>query len=120
MDRAAVDERGFEAVRRIREAQSDLPLSAFKAIVREQFNMLLIDTEGALAAIPAMLPADPEARQKAFELIAQMLHARGEYSSEDRARLQRLADLFGADARLGAEKNRTLAGPGSARRSAAS
>ena len=58
MDRAAVDERGFEAVRRIRQTQSDVPLSAFKATVREQFYMLLIDTEAALAAIPSMLPDD--------------------------------------------------------------
>src|SRR5262245_43570645 len=35
--RAAVDERGFEAVRRIRRAYGDIPLSAFKALVREQF-----------------------------------------------------------------------------------
>ena len=38
MPRAAVDERGFEAVRRIRRAQEDmpaLPLSEFKSLVRE-------------------------------------------------------------------------------------
>ncbi len=35
-----------------------MPLPAFKALVREQFNMLLIDPEAALAAIPSMLPAD--------------------------------------------------------------
>ena len=60
MARAAVDERGFEAVRRIRRAHGDMPLSAFKALVREQFYMLLIDPEAALAAIPSMLPADAE------------------------------------------------------------
>jgi hypothetical protein len=48
MDRTAVDERGFEVVRRIRKALSDLTLSAFKATVRDQFDMPLIDTEGAL------------------------------------------------------------------------
>ena len=45
MGRAAVDERGFETVRRIRQAFSDVPLAVFKATVREQFSMLLIDTE---------------------------------------------------------------------------
>ena len=58
MTRAAVDERGFEVVRRIRRAHGDIPLSAFKALVREQFNMLLLDHEAALAAIPSMLPSD--------------------------------------------------------------
>ena len=70
MGRAAVDERGFEAVRRIRETFSDVPLSVFKATVREQFYMLLIDPEAALAAIPSMLPDDPETRRKAFDLIS--------------------------------------------------
>ena len=78
MARGAVDERGFEAVRRIRKSHGDMPLAEFKALVREQFNMLLIDTEAALAAIPAMLPSDVETRRKAFELIKTALSARGE------------------------------------------
>jgi hypothetical protein len=96
MGRAAVDERGFEAVRRIRQAHSDVPLPEFKAIVREQFYMLLIDADAALNAIPAMLPDDPEARQKAFDLIMQVLGARDDYSDGDRERLTRIASLFGA------------------------
>jgi pimeloyl-ACP methyl ester carboxylesterase len=109
MARAAVDERGFEVVRRIRHTQSDIPLSAFKAMVREQFYMLLIDTDAALAAIPAMLPDDPETRQKAFDLIMQVLNARGEPSAEDETRIARIAGLFGVDAQLAAPGNRALA-----------
>ncbi len=109
MGRAAVDERGFEAVRRIREAQSDLSLSEFKATVREQFYMLLIDAEAALRAIPSMLPDEPEARQKAFDLIMQVLGASGEYSSGDQERIARIAGLFGADGRLTAAPNLALA-----------
>jgi len=97
MTRAAVDERGFEAVRRIRAAHGNMPISVFKAMVREQFYMLLIDPEGALAAIPSMLPADPEVRRKAFDLITRVMSARGELSSEDRNRIQRLARLFDVD-----------------------
>jgi hypothetical protein len=99
MARSAVDERGFEMVRRIRETESDVPLSAFKATVRKQFYMLLLDTEGALAAIPSMLPDDSRARLKAFDLIKQVLRARGPYSEQDRERLQQIARLFGADER---------------------
>ena len=109
MGRAAVDERGFEAVRRIREAHGDVPLSEFKAIVREQFYMLLIDAEAALQAIPSMLPDDPEARQKAFDLIMQVLGARGEYSAGDHERIARIAGLFGADGQLTAAPNLALA-----------
>jgi hypothetical protein len=103
MGRAAVDERGFEAVRRIRKALSDVPLSTFKATVREQYCMLLLDGESALAAIPSMLPAETEPRLKAFDLITQVLRARGEYSADDRERLQRIGRLFGVDEPLSAE-----------------
>ncbi len=94
MPRASVDERGFEAVRRIRKAHADMPLSEFKTMVREQFYILLIDTEAALAAIPSMLPADTKTRRKAFDLIKEVMSARGELSAEDNERLLRLARLF--------------------------
>jgi pimeloyl-ACP methyl ester carboxylesterase len=97
MTRAAIDERGFELTRRIRQAHGDIPLSDFKALVREQFNMLLIDQEGALRAIPAMLPSDAEERRKAFDLIKQVLGARGEMSLEDEKRMSEVARLFDVD-----------------------
>ena len=102
MGRAAVDERGFEMVRRIREAFSEVSLEVFKTTVREQFLMLLIDAEAALSAIPSMLPDDRETRSKAFNLISEVLSARGEYSVEDRGRIERVGELFGIDARLDA------------------
>jgi pimeloyl-ACP methyl ester carboxylesterase len=105
MGRAAVDERGFEALRRIREKYTDITLTEFKAIVREQFYMLLLDTEGALAAIPSMLPPELETRQKALELINQVLSARGELSADDRERLQRVKRLFGKEDRLTVVRN---------------
>ena len=100
MGRAAVDERGFEALRRIREKYTDITLTEFKAIVREQFYMLLLDTEGALSAIPSMLPPDPEIRQKALDMIRDVLRARGELSADDQERLQRVGRLFGNEGRL--------------------
>jgi pimeloyl-ACP methyl ester carboxylesterase len=93
--RAAVDERGFEALRRIRRAHGDMSLSAFKALVREQFLILLVDTDAALAALPSMLSADANARREAFELIKQVLSARGPLSDEENERLQRVAHAFG-------------------------
>ena len=105
MGRAAVDERGFAALRRIREKYTDITLAEFKAIVREQFYMLLLDTEGALAAIPLMLPPEPETRQKALELISQVLSARGELSGDDQERLQRVSRLFGKEERLTVVRN---------------
>ena len=80
MGRAAVDERGFETVRRIRGAHGDMPLSMFKALVREQFNMLLLDQNAALAAIPSMLPPDAADPAAAFELVKQVLARAGNSS----------------------------------------
>jgi pimeloyl-ACP methyl ester carboxylesterase len=93
--RAAVDERGFEALRRIRRAHGDMSLSAFKALVREQFLILLVDTDATLAALPSMLSADANARREVFELIKQVLSARGPLSDEENERLQRVARAFG-------------------------
>jgi len=92
--RNAVDERGFEMARRVRHAHGDMPVSQFKAMVREQSNMLLIDEEAALAAIPKLLPDQPETRRAAFNLITQILGARGDLSDQDRERLDRVAKLF--------------------------
>jgi hypothetical protein len=106
--RAGVDERGFEAVRRIRRAHGDMSLSAFKALVREQFYILVVDTEAALAALPSMLPADADTRRKAFDLIKQALSARGEFSAEDNDRMQRVARAFGIDEASTAVPNLTV------------
>jgi Protein of unknown function (DUF3141) len=98
MKRAAVDERGFELARRIREAHGDIPIADFKALVREQFNILLIDQEAALAAIPSMLPPEMETREKGYDLIKQVLSARGELAAEDKERMGDVARLFGLEA----------------------
>jgi pimeloyl-ACP methyl ester carboxylesterase len=92
--RRAVDERGFEAVRRLRHAHGELTLADFKRLVREQFYILLVDTDAALAAIPSMLPPDPETRRTAANLIKMALSASGELSGEDRQRLDEVMRLF--------------------------
>jgi pimeloyl-ACP methyl ester carboxylesterase len=99
MARGAVDERAFEMVRRIRlglKEISPLSLSAFKTLVREQYLMLLVDTEGAIAALPAMLPPDLEMRHKALDILKQILTARGEIYGEVAERLRRIDQLFAA------------------------
>jgi hypothetical protein len=95
MARRAVDERGFEFALRMRQAYGGVPLPEFKATVREQFYMLLIDQEAALAAIPSMLPKEPETRRKGFELVSELMGARGKSSAEDERRMAEMARLFG-------------------------
>jgi pimeloyl-ACP methyl ester carboxylesterase len=93
--RGSVDERGFESVRRLRDRYGDLPLSEFKTLVREQFAMLLIDQQAALAALPSLLPADAGKRSEAFNAIKQVMAACGETSAEDEKRLREIGRLFG-------------------------
>ena len=97
VNRASVDERGFELARRIREAHGDMPVAEFKDLVRDQFNILLIDQKAALDAIPTMLPTDLESREKAYQLIQQLMLARGELSSDDGDRMKEIARLFGLE-----------------------
>jgi hypothetical protein len=74
-----------------------MPIADFKALVREQFNILLIDQEAALAAIPSMLPPDTESREKAYDIIAQIMSAKGELSADDKKRMDEVAKLFGVE-----------------------
>jgi hypothetical protein len=92
--RGSVDERGFELARRVREAHGEMSLAEFKALVREQFFMLLVDQDAALAAIPAMLPANTKSRREAFDVITQLLRAGGPPSPGEEQRLREIARLF--------------------------
>jgi hypothetical protein len=96
--RGAVDERGFEIVRRLRHDPNLAPsvsLAEFKALLREQFYLLLIDQEAALQAIPTMLPEDAATRQQALDIVKRVLTACGPLDDEDQARLARITRIFG-------------------------
>jgi hypothetical protein len=102
--RDRVDERGVEAVRRIRlidEKQQRLTLAQFKAMAREQFLLLLIYPDEAVAAIADLLPDNAEERRKAFAAIRQVLTASGEIAGQAAARLARIAPLFGVAGKSG-------------------
>ena len=101
------DPRAFEAIRRIRQdysRASQLTLADFKAMVRDQYFMLLIDREAAIAAIPALLPPDADLRRKACEAIKRVLSAPGEVTGEAAARLTRITQLFEVEAGRGFRK----------------
>jgi hypothetical protein len=100
MASGSADERGFEMIRRIRLAKDDMqrvPLRDFKALVREQYFMLLIDEDAALAAIPSILPPDADSRREALALLRQVVSARGKLSGETATRMERVVRMFEAD-----------------------
>ncbi len=97
MARNSVDERGFETIRRIRLAKTEtsrLTVAQFKMLVREQFFMLLIDQDAALAAIPPLLPDSAEERRNALDTLREVISASGDLSPEVRMRLDRVTALF--------------------------
>jgi hypothetical protein len=95
-----VDERSIEALRQVRRDHTGarLTLPEFKTLVREQFFMLLLDPEGALAAIPKLLPEDAAQKRTVFAVMREVLSASGEITGERASRLERIAGLFGVDA----------------------
>lgn len=97
MARGGADERGLEAVRRLRRAHpsaKQLSLAEFKAVMREQYFMLLIDEDAALAALPKLLPEAVEQRRAAFTALREVLEASGALTGLAAERLQRVASLF--------------------------
>ncbi|WP_405030243.1 DUF3141 domain-containing protein [Mycoplana sp. BE70] len=103
MARGSADERGFAAIRRLRAAkdgQPHLTLGEFKSLIRDQFLMLLIDEQRALAAIPKLLPADPELCRKGLTALQEIITARGELTGEAEQRWQTIARLFLPDGKL--------------------
>ena len=71
-------------------------LSRFKEIVRDQFLILRLDEERAIAALPKLLPADRRARETALGLIRRIIEARGAPSEEGGRRMKRIETLFGS------------------------
>jgi uncharacterized protein DUF3141 len=99
MVRGSIDERVFGLIRRIRLVAEEqrLTLSEFKAVVREQYFMLLIDEPAALAAIPTLLPPEAEERRKALAILRQVTSVSGELTGQAAERMKRIAELFEAE-----------------------
>ncbi|MCG5473283.1 MAG: DUF3141 domain-containing protein [Sinorhizobium fredii] len=98
--RGGADERGFEAIRRLRRAHptaSQLTLPEFKLLLRKQYFILLIDEEAALSAIPKLLPEDLEERRSGFNALREVLQASGAVTGDAAERLERIERLFGLE-----------------------
>jgi hypothetical protein len=113
MTRGMVDERSLEALRRARSTDSGprMTVAEFKKMVREQFFMLLVDQEAALAAIPSLLPKGEEKRHAALTMIRDVLSASASLSEEAQHRLNELEELFGVDAGHEQEKRKVHSNP---------
>src|SRR6266550_287142 len=92
-----VDERGFAALKQI---SAELPaakrvgFARFKEIVKEQYLILLLDPERAIAALPKLLPDNRRQCEEALGLVRRVLAARGTLPEESRRRLERIEAMF--------------------------
>jgi hypothetical protein len=91
------DERAFVVLRRIRGQFGQVSLAQFKALLREQFFMLQMNEQAALAALPKMLPKDEAQRRKDYDMLRAVATATGEATPDALARLKALAPVFGVD-----------------------
>jgi hypothetical protein len=89
-----IDERAFDALRHIRAEHDSLTLEAFKQTLRKQYFCLLLDPEGALAAIPKMLPPNAAKRTRILEAVHRTADAAGTATGERAARLAKVEQLF--------------------------
>ena len=94
-----VEERAFNQLRQIRAAHDDLTLEEFKRMLREQFFALMLDPDGALAAIPKMVSGDASDRREALAAIRAVVSAAGDVAGERAERLARIEAMLGARAR---------------------
>ena len=102
MPENAVDERGFEILRRIRaERCSQITLSEFKQELREQYLMLRLDEHRAVEAIPVLLKGHEGEARQLFDYIRQIVTAGGPLGEEAQKRLAEVEQHFGASAPAG-------------------
>jgi hypothetical protein len=97
----SADERSFLAIKEIGSllpAKDRVGLVRFKKIMREQFLILKLDQERAIAALPRLLPKDADERAMWLSALRRICTARGEPTEEIRRRLQQIEAIFAAEA----------------------
>jgi len=91
---------GYGIARRIEQISGELPaakrigVARFKEIVKEQYLILLLDAERAIAALPKLLPDNRRQCEEALGLVRRVLAARGALSEEGGRRLERIEAMF--------------------------
>ncbi|WP_136064207.1 DUF3141 domain-containing protein [Modicisalibacter radicis] len=92
----STDERNFQRLKETRaQIEPDIDLTAFKALVREQFFILKLDSLAALEALPRLLEGqNAQAIDAHLAHIEHVVEASAPLSERTRARLGRVRNLF--------------------------
>jgi len=93
------DERGFRMLKFIRETRKSnerLSLPQFREMLNEQLQLVLLDEERAIAALPELLQTDAAETSAALDVLRQLVGAAGALNPEGERRFARVEKLFGA------------------------
>jgi hypothetical protein len=94
----AADERGFrmlKIIRDTRKANRQLTISQFREMAREQLQLVLLDEERAISALPKLLhPGEPES-DAALDALRALLVAPGPLTNEEKSRVVRVEKVLG-------------------------
>jgi hypothetical protein len=90
------DERAFNMLQRIRDERGGkVDLATFKQALRDQFLMLLLDPQGALAALPKLLEsASAAAIRPMLDDVRRVATAGGALNTHEQARLETVEAIF--------------------------
>jgi hypothetical protein len=94
----SIDERGLnmlKLIRASRPADKRASMVRLKEMMRQQFMLVRLDQERAIAALPKLLGADANERKATLDVLRRVLSARGAMSAEGKRRLERVEALFG-------------------------
>ena len=95
----AADERGYrllKSMRTSRKANKRLTIDQFRDMLRGQFQLVRMDEERAVKALPKLIhPGEPES-DAAVEALRQLIAAPGSVKKEEKARVARIEKLLGA------------------------
>jgi hypothetical protein len=94
----AADERGFrmlKIIRDTRKANRKLTLSQFREMAGDQLQLVVLDEERAITALPKLLhPGEPES-DAALDALRALLVAPGSLTKEEKSRVIRVEKVLG-------------------------
>jgi hypothetical protein len=94
----ALDERGYwmlKSIRESRKANERLSLPQFKQMLKEQFQLLSLDEERAMEALPKLVKAGEPEAAAALDALRRVVAAPGPLDLEGQRRLERVEELLG-------------------------
>ena len=91
-----IDGRSFNLIRQLRERQEQaMSLSTFKQLVREQAMVMVVDPDGAVAAIPTLLSHHGATEIKeAHAFMTRLALASGALNAEGKKRLAQIGEFY--------------------------